>query len=137
LETTILTYTPLLILQVGTILLCIACAIFGITEVPTEGVTFAAADLDVESGMTVNTPSPTYTPPAPTTVAPVVIPSQTEMESQKQSVSNVGADTGAEFVISEDVPFDVEQTSKSANEDTKIDQTPIRTTQSDELHGLD
>lgn len=50
----------------GIILCCLGCAIFGITEVPTDGVEFDAADLSetpTAESSPVNAPQSAYTPP--------------------------------------------------------------------------
>ena len=63
--------------QAGLILLCLGCAIFGITEVPTDGVEFDTGDFGGESnGESVVSPTPdvpsgaNYTPPRQTEESP-------------------------------------------------------------------
>jgi len=74
----ILIISPMLLVA-GIILCCIGCAIFGITEVPTDGVEFDTEGFTDDAELP-NSPSsplkPIYVPPSESTTIPVVLPTQ-------------------------------------------------------------
>ena len=74
-------------LQAGLILSCLGCAIFGITEVPTNGVEFDPADFaytNAEEGTappTTAAATPIYVPPPEPVTPVVVVPPVTPVEA--------------------------------------------------------
>jgi hypothetical protein len=121
-----------LLCQAGTILCCIGCAIFGITEVSTDGVAFDATDTDLESA---TTPSKTsvstgqYNPPMTTSSIP-----QTPLAVPPPAVSTPVPSAAAT------APVSLLSTASVASQRDALDSEPreqIRLVTSDELHGLD
>jgi hypothetical protein len=129
------THNFVFLYQAGTILCCIGCAIFGITEVSTDGVAFDATDTDLESA---TTPSKTsvstgqYNPPMTTSSMP-----QTPLGVPSPAVSTPVPSAAA----APTTPASLLSTAPVASQRVDaLDSEPreqIRLVTSDELHGLD